>query len=140
MEALSGQAATVLGTMGAIAAPALVGMTLFHATGDPRLQPLGLTEERMTRIPPPVQPGLVRAELHVPAETQDTEELLAIARQIKSTFAAKGQEAWVLVLRAPEAEQPYILYRVGSNVLGPYRLGEAVRGVTPAVLAVRSFE
>lgn len=134
-----GQATSIYGTICAVAMPALVGLTLYHVTGDPRLQPLGLTEERMTRIPPPVEPGLVQAELHVPAGVTDTDGLLYVARQIKKTFTAKGQDAWVVVLRDPQAKAPFVVYRIGSNTLGPYALGQAAQGVAPALIAVRTI-
>lgn len=129
-------AGTVVASIVAVAAPAAIALLAFYITGDPRLRPLSLTEDQMVEVEPPVADGLVRVEVHWASTETTTAPALALARSIKATFEAKGQDAWVLVLRDFSGAESHVLYRVGTNVFGPYPLGSAAKGVRPALKAV----
>ena len=114
----------------AMATPATLALSLYMITEDPRLRPLAQTVEDTWFFPGERKPLVAIISWPMNTEVAGAN---AMADYVKQSIKAKGIHAKVTVVGTQGPAQ--IIYRIGSNTIGPFPLAAAVDGVQGAVAA-----
>ncbi len=134
------QAIIILALIIGVAAPAVMSVTAYQITKNPKLRPLARTKNDMAIYQGKTVLNEVTAQIIWPTGRRKTYTKQDLAHAIRNGFASHGVSVRVLFDLQSGAGPVTVAYTVGANRFDPKPVLHAADGVKTAVAAFRMYQ
>lgn len=123
----------------AVALPATSAYLYYHATQDPTLRPLGVTQEELAVTDNAGNTAAINVRLDWGADTTLKLSPEQVQETLTRTLDAFNAEFWFTINPVP-GNRVLVSYHVGANEFGPYPIADTTHGLRVAVETQRIIQ
>lgn len=123
----------------AVTLPAASAYLYYHATQDPTLRPLGVTQEELAVTDNAGNTAAINVRLDWGEDTTLKLSHKQVQETLTRTLAAFNAEFWFTINTVP-GNRVRVSYHVGANKFGPYPITDTTDGLRVAVETQRVIQ